>query len=39
MSRGKLLIVEDEFLVAENLRTELKSMGYEVTGLASSGRN
>lgn len=38
MSRGVILIVEDEFVVAENLRTELESMDYEVAGLASSGR-
>jgi two-component system, response regulator PdtaR len=37
MSKGKFLIVEDEFVVAENLRTELMSMGYDVVGLASSG--
>jgi PAS domain S-box-containing protein len=37
MSNGKFLIVEDEFVVAETLRTELVSMGYEVTGLAASG--
>jgi PAS domain S-box-containing protein len=39
MSKGKFLIVEDEFVVVENLRTELVSMGYEVVGLASSGEN
>ena len=38
MSRGSFLIVEDEFVVAENLRTELESMGYEVVGLACSGK-
>jgi two-component system, cell cycle sensor histidine kinase and response regulator CckA len=37
MSNGKFLIVEDEFVVAETLRTELASMGYEVMGLAASG--
>jgi PAS domain S-box-containing protein len=37
MSRGKLLIVEDEFVVAENLRIDLELMGYEVAGMASSG--
>jgi PAS domain S-box-containing protein len=38
VSIGKFLIVEDEFVVAENLRTDLESMGYEVVGLASSGK-
>ncbi|MEI6259960.1 MAG: PAS domain S-box protein [Deltaproteobacteria bacterium] len=37
MSKGNFLIVEDEFVVAENLRTELVSMDYAVVGLASSG--
>lgn len=37
MSKGKILLVEDEFVVAEGLRSVLKSMGYEITGLASSG--
>jgi AmiR/NasT family two-component response regulator len=38
VSKGKCLIVEDEFVVAENLRTDLVSMGYEVTGLVASGK-
>ena len=37
MSKGKLLVVEDEFVVAENLKTNLESMGFEVLELASSG--
>jgi two-component system, cell cycle sensor histidine kinase and response regulator CckA len=37
MSKGKFLIVEDEFVVAENLRVELESMGYEIVGMAFSG--
>ncbi len=37
MSKGKILIVEDEFVVAENLRAELESMGYEIVGMAFSG--
>ena len=36
MSRGKILIVEDEFVVAEYLKSRLESMDYEVSGLASS---
>jgi YesN/AraC family two-component response regulator len=38
MSKGRFLVVEDEFVVAENLRTELESMDYEVVGMASSGK-
>ena len=37
MHKGRFLIVEDEFVVAENLRTELVSMGHEVVGMAVSG--
>ncbi len=33
----KIFIVEDEFLVAEDIRTDLKKFGYEVVGLAASG--
>jgi PAS domain S-box-containing protein len=33
---GKLLIVEDEPIVAIDLRDELREMGFEVTGLAES---
>ena len=33
----RVLIVEDEALVASNLRAGLKSFGYEVTGLAERG--
>ena len=38
MSKGTFLIVEDQYVVAENLRTEVEAMGYEVAGLASSGK-
>jgi|WetSurMetagenome_2_1015567.scaffolds.fasta_scaffold14828_2 PAS domain S-box-containing protein len=37
MNGGRFLVVEDEFVVAENLRTCLESMGYEVVGLVASG--
>ncbi len=37
MQKGKkILIVEDEFIVANDLRMILKKHGYEVTGIASS---
>jgi two-component system, cell cycle sensor histidine kinase and response regulator CckA len=38
MSKGGFLIAEDEFVVAESLRVEIESMGYEVVGMASSGK-
>ena len=37
MTKGTFLIVEDEFVVAENLRTEIESMGYEIVGMAFTG--
>ena len=37
-SRPKVLIVEDEAIVAENVREILESYGYHVTGLTASGR-
>jgi DNA-binding NarL/FixJ family response regulator len=35
-SRSKVLIVEDEALIAESLSCSLSSLGYEVTGIADS---
>ena len=37
MSKVRLLIVEDELLVAEDLRITLQNMGHEVVGMAASG--
>jgi CheY-like chemotaxis protein len=37
MPNKKILIVEDEIITAQALRISLKSMGYEVCSLASSG--
>lgn len=37
MNKGKILLVEDEFVVAENIRSELEAMNYQITGLACSG--
>ncbi|KRD57807.1 Fis family transcriptional regulator [Flavobacterium sp. Root935] len=34
--KEKILIVEDEFIVANDLKIMLKKAGYEVTGIASS---
>ena len=36
MSR-RVLIVEDEYIVAADLEAKLADMGYDVTGLAASG--
>ena len=37
MEETKILIVEDEFIVANDIRNSLHSMGYVVTGIAASG--
>lgn len=37
-SRRRILIVDDEILVAMDTETQLRRLGYEVTGIASSGR-
>lgn len=37
MTRPKILIVEDEGIVAFNLQQRLQHMGYQVTGMAESG--
>ena len=37
MSGTKILIVEDEILIAEDLRNILQRTGYQVVGTASSG--
>ena len=36
MATLKILIVEDEFIIAEDLRIQLKKLEYEVTGIAAS---
>jgi CheY-like chemotaxis protein len=38
MSRTKILIVEDEWLVAQGIKESLIDLGYEVVGIAVSGR-
>jgi CheY-like chemotaxis protein len=35
----KILIVEDEFLIALYLKTQLSKMGYQIGELASTGEN
>ncbi len=37
MAKERILIVEDESLVAMDMETQLQDRGYEVVGLASSG--
>ncbi|HWO42582.1 MAG TPA: response regulator [Candidatus Eisenbacteria bacterium] len=37
MSKAKILIVEDEFVVAEDLASMLANLGYEVVGRAAEG--
>jgi two-component system, response regulator PdtaR len=38
-ARPKVLIVEDECIVAENIRQDLQSLGYQIIGITGSGRN
>jgi two-component system, response regulator PdtaR len=35
----KVFIVEDERIVAEDLKTKLEQYGYDVVGISDSGRN
>ena len=37
MVKNKIMVVEDEIIVAEHIRRSLQSMGYSVTSVASSG--
>ena len=37
-SKGKILIVEDEVLIAADLQSRLKNLGYTVYGKATSGK-
>ncbi|MCF7804744.1 MAG: response regulator [Candidatus Marinimicrobia bacterium] len=37
MAADKILIVEDEYIVAMDIRSRLKSLGYEVVGTVASG--
>lgn len=36
MSTTRILIVEDELIIAEDIRSELENLGYEVAGIATS---
>ena len=37
MNQGKILIVEDSRIVAEDIKQKLNAMGYEVSAVATSG--
>lgn len=37
MSKQKVIVVEDEIIIAMDIRNSLRSMGYEVPAIASSG--
>lgn len=37
MARAKIMVVEDEFLVAKSLKTNLENQGYAITSLPTSG--
>lgn len=39
MSEGRILIVEDEHIVAMGIKRMLKSLGYTLAGVASSGED
>lgn len=38
-TRSKILIVEDEFITAADLETELRGLGYDVAGCAGAGED
>ncbi|MBU7043211.1 MAG: hypothetical protein HXS47_06430, partial [Theionarchaea archaeon] len=35
---GRILIVEDETIVAQDIQDHLEAIGYEVCGIADSGK-
>jgi len=39
MSSGSIFIIEDEAIVAEDIRSTLQKLGYTVAGVSSSGEN
>ena len=39
MAEGRVLVVEDEHIVAMGIKKMLKSLGYQVTGIASTGED
>lgn len=39
MSPTKIMVVEDEFIVAKDLKSHLEKLGYQITSLHSTGEN
>jgi two-component system, response regulator PdtaR len=39
MAEGRILIVEDEYIVAMGIKRMLKELGYTITGIASTGED
>lgn len=39
MAEGRILIVEDEYIVAIGIKRMLKEFGYTITGIASTGED
>ncbi len=37
MSKAKILVVEDEIIIARDIQNKLKQLGYDVPAVASSG--
>ena len=38
MDKTKILVVEDEVIVAMEMKQQLEIMGYDVVGVASTGK-
>jgi CheY-like chemotaxis protein len=39
MLNSKILIVEDEMIVAKDLKQQLETLGYNIVGIAANGRD
>lgn len=39
MIDSKILIVEDEYIVAKDLKQRLEDIGYEIVGIESNGKS
>jgi CheY-like chemotaxis protein len=39
MAKANVLVVEDEQIVAADIRNKLRAAGFAVAGIASSGKN
>ncbi len=39
MKKSKILIVEDEMIIARDIKGKLESLGYDVVGIVSSGED